>query len=448
MKLILGGINGQYLRDIFDGMQGSVEEVVAAVAYATNASLLFDWCWDNKIPLKFYGRLDEDIAVAIPVLQSFLARRSAAYTCRLVQCHHAKVIWWKGLGLYIGSANLTDSAWHSNVEAGCFFEEEEITDLMSLEIEKIFETLERNSTPLTEELFRIMRIRAFMLGKIDTGIGEFWKEPSIKKWAGLVKNSPSSALEQRRSQFLSEWHATLQDIRNIGALVSVAENRPIWVPEKAPAGAQADQFLHAHYYERTIDEHRKTQYRAHYERNKSRREEALQEAVEWWRALKHAPSNEETMLSATAPFLRNSLTAEALTAMTQEQFEGICSKVHAITDYARRVSNASVKLPGGRRYSIPEKIKALAARIWMDSTGSGAHVKEQLNHVLYGGSAEDLPTRLWAAVSDPKWKIDGLGISALGELAGWAMPDRFPPRNGRTSKALKSLGYDVVVHVE
>ena len=47
-----------------------------------------------------------------------------------------------------------------------------------------------------------------------------------------------------------------------------------------------------------------------------------------------------------------------------------------------------------------------------------------------------------------KWKIDGLGISALGELVGWALRDRFPPRNGRTSKALKSLGYNVTIHVE
>jgi hypothetical protein len=30
---------------------------------------------------------------------------------------------------------------------------------------------------------------------------------------------------------------------------------------------------------------------------------------------------------------------------------------------------------------------------------------------------------------------------------GWALPDTFPPRNGRTAKALKALGYEVTVHV-
>jgi hypothetical protein len=82
------------------------------------------------------------------------------------------------------------------------------------------------------------------------------------------------------------------------------------------------------------------------------------------------------------------------------------------------------------------------------SHSDGVRVKTLLGRVLYGGSNEQLPERLWESVTDPRRRVDGLGISALGELVGWALPDRFPPRNGRTSKALRSLGYDVTVHVE
>jgi len=49
----------------------------------------------------------------------------------IIQHHHAKVIWWREYGLYIGSANLTASAWYKNVEAGCFFPESEISDEMA-----------------------------------------------------------------------------------------------------------------------------------------------------------------------------------------------------------------------------------------------------------------------------------------------------------------------------
>ena len=42
MELILGGINGNYLRDIIERAARETESVEAAVAYANDASLLFD----------------------------------------------------------------------------------------------------------------------------------------------------------------------------------------------------------------------------------------------------------------------------------------------------------------------------------------------------------------------------------------------------------------------
>jgi phosphatidylserine/phosphatidylglycerophosphate/cardiolipin synthase-like enzyme len=117
------------------------------VAYATDGSLLFEWCWNNKIPLRFYGRLDDSVAVTTPILTSFLQRKSPNFICRLVQHHHAKVIWWRGFGVYIGSANLTGDAWYKNVEAGCFFPEEEINDEMATDILEMFKVLDEHSTP-------------------------------------------------------------------------------------------------------------------------------------------------------------------------------------------------------------------------------------------------------------------------------------------------------------
>ena len=147
MRLIMGGINGHYLRNITENYARDTEEVLAAVAYATDASLLFDWCWQNDIPLKFYGRLDDGVAVSVPILRSFLSKKSPNFVCRLVRHHHAKVIWWRRVGAYIGSANLTDSAWYKNVEARCFFSEEEINDEMGNDLLDLFSTLETHATP-------------------------------------------------------------------------------------------------------------------------------------------------------------------------------------------------------------------------------------------------------------------------------------------------------------
>jgi len=334
------------------------------------------------------------------------------------------------------------------VEAGCFFPEAEINDEMANDFLDLFATLDVHATPLTEELLAEMKRRASEITSAEPDSKRFWKSPSFTKWSGLVQTAPKSANDRKRQTFLEEWHSTLQDLRDIGAKVRMPENRPSWISDTAPAGAQADQFLHAHYYQRTFDG-RKANYAAFFEQNKNRRNEALAEALNWWHQQLAAPSSEDEMLNATAPFLRSALAEERLAAMTYEQFQEICMGVHAIKDYARRVPNKAVGLPDdGTRYTIPDKVAALSKRIWNDRTSSGAGVNELFRYILYGGADDQLPERLWQAVADSKWKIDGLGISALGELVGWALPDRFPPRNGRTSKALRSLGYDVTVHVE
>ena len=185
-----------------------------------------------------------------------------------------------------------------------------------------------------------------------------------------------------------------------------------------------------------------------FERNRRDPDAALRDAIAWWHDLKGAPSEEDKMLNHTAPMLRASLAEHSIDEIDYQSFREICMGVHAIKDYARRVANKAVALrEDGTKYTIPEKVDALSKRIWEAESAGGHSVLNLLKFILYGGTESELPERLWFAVHDPEWKIDGLGVSALGELVGWALPDRFPPRNGRTSKSLKSLGYDVTVHV-
>lgn len=198
MQLMLGGINGNYLTNITLNAAAETQEVLAAVAYSTEMDLLFDWCWNNKIPLKYYGRLDEGVAVKPSILAAFLARKSARFQCRLVQHHHAKIIWWREYGLYIGSANLTASAWYKNVEAGCFFPESEISDEMAGDILELFDVLDRNSTPLTDELLAVMQKRAKQIAASEPPSDEFWNSPSFNKWSGLVQTGKKKATDRRR----------------------------------------------------------------------------------------------------------------------------------------------------------------------------------------------------------------------------------------------------------
>jgi hypothetical protein len=456
MRLILGGTNGDYLRNLIeeasvieDGVR-IAESVWAAVAYATDAKdagSLIRWCFDEGIPLKFWGRLDEDVPVSIEILNLFLNRKSPEFVCKLVKHHHAKVIWWRGFGVYVGSANLTYRAWNSNIEAGCFFAESEIDSQFEGDLNRLFAELDNHATMLTDELRNLMVNRAKAIAAKNVPAENFWKHPSITHWPGLVHTSPKKAQDRRRASFLSEWHSTLQILRDIGSKVSIPSNRPAWVVETASPGAQADQFLHAHYYHRTFDG-RRADYERYFEENKKNANKALDEAIGWWRSLPTAPTNEDVAINLTALRLQEMLKEDALQRLTQSNFRQVAGDVHAMIEFSRRVRNSIVGLQtSGIKYTIPEKLDALSEHIWKAKSENGSRVSDVLHYILYGGPDDLLPERLWDAVADPKWKLECMGISAYGELVGWAMPDKFPPRNGRTSKALRSLGYDVQVHV-
>ena len=68
-----------------------------------------------------------------------------------------------------------------------------------------------------------------------------------------------------------------------------------------------------------------------------------------------------------------------------------------------------------------------------------------LNYVVWGNGS--VSARLWNAIRSDDWAIPHNGLSSLGEIVGWARPDEFPPRNMRTSKGLRALGYNVRIGV-
>ncbi|MBY3417954.1 phospholipase [Rhizobium laguerreae] len=450
MELLLNGINGNYLRNILLNAVEDTDRVDAAVAYATENDLLFDWCWENKLPLRFWGRFDEQVPVSILILERFLSRRSGRYTCKLVRQFHPKVIWWRGFGAYIGSANLTQSAWWNNVEAGVFLTEDElVASGHDLQLEQFFAEIETHAAPLTQELFDLISARNKELTrrKIAQKAADeaFTATTLVPHFRGLARSSAKSAGEQRKQAFLNEWNRTLQIIRDISVKISVDGNRPSWVSSTAPLGAHADQFLHAHYYQHTFDG-RRADFETHFGRNRLDPDTAVETAIRWWQKRPDS-SDENRMLNKTAPALQRAFAEDRLKRLTENEFIQVLGKIHATREFARRAPNRLIGLKGDRPYDIPEKVDALARHIYRAPNRGGVSALETLSYILYDGRIEDVPVRLWNAIVDPKRKIELIGVSALGEIVGWALPDRYPPRNGRTSKALRSLGYDVTVHV-
>lgn len=450
MELVLGRLKKPYLEDIRErNRKKKIKKVQAAVAYATDETLLFDWCWDNNIPLEFYGRLDGGVPVDVKILKSFLKRKSRRFTCSLVKLHHAKIIWWHGAGVYIGSANLTKSAWCKNVEAGCYFTETEIdNNKMRRDLISFFVLLKNKSIPLDKQLLENMKERDKEIKKLkikSKSEKKFINKMPFGNWDGLVDGGERNLRSTRRNSFINEWHSTMDTLRDIGDLVCLPRNRPKWVPRTTLRSAQIDQFLNTNYCKRQIDRHGGifSRYDIFFERNKNRKEQALEAALYWWR---NSPKFDEEfeILNTNAPFLHSALQKNKIKNMQYEKFKKICSKINAFVRYANSGHRDVIGIPDdGESYPEEERISRFLQRIWEEDDGNGKRIKSLLLYLLYGGTDNQLPERLWNVLHDENRKIKGLGTGILGEFIGYALPNEFPIRNGRTVKSLRSLGYDV-----
>ena len=158
------------------------------------------------------------------------------------------------------------------------------------------------------------------------------------------------------------------------------------------------------------------------------------------------PGSELNVLHECVPYLRERFARSKVLELSENDLMGIALRVNAIRDHARRVSNVELGLADGQ-HTIEGKAKALGRFLWRKRSSDGGSVLTVIHWVLYGGPRDDIPSRIWEAVTDPNRRIEHFNVGALGEIVGWALPDDFPPRNGRTSKALRSLGHDVKVQL-
>ena len=138
MKLIANTVNGEYLRDILPENHIEVDGVLAAIAYGQNGNDegndFIGNCLTNGYRLDIWMRYDHTVPVGVPMLKRLLRRHKDNIFCKLIPDYlHAKIIWWRGYGAYIGSANLTDRAWITNIEAGVFLNESDLHTVQSME---------------------------------------------------------------------------------------------------------------------------------------------------------------------------------------------------------------------------------------------------------------------------------------------------------------------------
>lgn len=419
------------------------EEVLAAIAYASSDNMVLLRACDAKMkPLRFYGRYDLTIPVQPEFVRWFLDKATPRLIFRAVpDLLHAKIIWWVGRGVYVGSANMTDRAWYKNIEAGVFVSQAELVQSGQIAyLERMFADIHQASQPISVEFYRHLvqlREKRKALDKLNQELERtnrpFFVAPDLAA-DGLSDRGPAFL------EFQKNWRESLQYLRDIQKRLETGDYDPPWIPEGTPLGAHVDQFIHAYYYKVVRGDQGKHLVAAAHKANRSDPERALQEALVWWSEAEFEFDEEFSMLKTRAPKLREAFAKDRIMQLSKDEFLDAFSNVHALIQVARYRNNAALGLPDGQTLEI--KVAAHVTALWNTRSAGGKSILDMLNYVLWelSGSVE---WRIWRASRDPLWRFEKVAEATLGELVGWVRPDEYPPRNGRTLKGLFALGYPI-----
>lgn len=450
MKLIANRINGTHLRDLLPELstEVQVDVVLAAVAYGSSASDitqdLVGHCVANKLRLDLWMRYDHTVPVSVELLKRLLRHQQNNIFTRFVPDRfHPKLIWWKGYGAYIGSANHTDNGWLTNVEAGVFLSEDElVANGMDNQLEDFFEYLRELDVtiPISADYIAEMeRLNALNKGVYVDAI----KKRQHPEWEGPSFVQKKAAIDRRKEAFKREWLSTLGILQSIQQ--QLVDYRPNWVSADVPVAWQVDQFLHAYYYNHVGDSLHKP-YEDYHQGNKGNPQAALETELNWWKSLPKAPSREDYALYYSAPTVRALLAQDKVKGLTCEEFATLCRNTHATMDHIIKVPLTVLGRPELKTLDRESRVEPFADLILRQRNRKDWDVRQLLHYVLYGGPNEEVWQRLYHAGRDSEYGISRYGLNSLAEVVGWARPEIVPPRNGRTSKALRALGFSVKIY--
>lgn len=448
MNFYANKLNGSFLRNVLPGESVQVDWVRAAIAYGSDGTTLVENCIEHGRRLDIWMRYDHTVPVDPRLLRILLRSSGKNIFCMLIpDVLHAKVIWWKNHGVYIGSANLTERAWVSNIEFGVFIPEQDLESNGGIaEIEGFFESLIScdAAQQLTEEIIqeqeRILRSREKDLQKLEQ-VSERMR--SIKKWDGPAFTGSEKALDVRRESFIKEWRNGLSVLRDIAD--KAPDYRPRWLNQDVPPAWQADQFLHAFYYNKVVDGVRHP-FDEHYQKNRKNPAASMLAALKWWSELQAPPSSEDENCHVRAPVIHRYLAKDKVSALSLGEFSKVLQANHSTVDHVRRMRLEELSLRGAENITEVQRVNAFASLLFNQRNERGETVLDIIAFVLDGGSPNELPARLFEVVHSSARRFPHFGNNQIAELAGWARPELCPPRNGRTSKGLRALGYDVRVY--
>ena len=125
MRLIGNALNRSYFDElVHEADRPDLTGIMLAVAYVRDLGPLVEVARRRNVPVTLYALAEESGFPSIAVLRMFVSDSPTSWQLFLTRSHyHPKIAWFRGVGCYIGSANLTDGGRISNLECGVWFDQ-------------------------------------------------------------------------------------------------------------------------------------------------------------------------------------------------------------------------------------------------------------------------------------------------------------------------------------
>ena len=467
MQIVGNSLNGFYPSELIEMVRASKSKLVQidlAVAYVSKMDEVFELAEATSVPLRLFALADGKFP-NVEVARRLVEHRRLSWELFLTRdFYHPKIMWFKGVGVYIGSANLSDKAWNRNSECGIWMDQDELEyNGWTVELLAIFSViLGRSSAAGLEHIVALEELAGRRakagLDRIDKGF-----EADCEELLGNIKGkqAPKDVTKVKQSggaaklAFMDEWGRSLTILRKLSSLLEKRKsNWPSWVNQSTHPTIVQDQATEWWWNStfRESGESEAEMHKAHRE-NVSDPDAAAHRLVEGWLKTEGAEigSSWHLFMNENPKKLYELLSQASLGELTKGRLAEVLYLCHSSKAHARQVRKSDYGLVPGDTKTEQECCELMAEFLWKRSTRADKSVKEILEFVIWGdknGTAleSDCAARIWSAARDDKWRLPHLGVNILGELIGYARPDEYPPRNNRVSKTLYALGFEGITY--
>lgn len=453
------------LKYLLANIPKDINNIDAAIAYTTekrqdNAAdiSLIDLCLKNKIKLNYWGLFNSQGGTAISEIRKALNNPDLIQFYPFSENFHAKVIYFHGYGIYIGSHNFTYNALMYNVEAGTFVKEKCLSEKQKNDIQDFFKYLKEHSIPIVqddldklEDYEDLTQAARNQEKKIKKQMDDYFDELFSHLFNLKQGVRDYGKDKENKIEFLKEWRSTQNIIEHIQNYIRDNCKQPSWINKEVDLSIITDQLLHGYYYSFLLkgkDDRKSGKMIAdEKEKNQNNTDYAIMKAIKWWENLTEAPSNENIYINNWGLNNKTILSKLKDRPLTEQELETVLSQNHAARTHARQMSNKSLNLKKDYSTNQEERVKLYSKWLYKQKSKDGLSINDVLKYLLFDES-DSLEDRIYNCVKEKHYKIEHFGRSIIGELIGWGRPDITHIRNNRVNKVLNCLGYDVQLFSE